>query len=179
MCWCAAEKETRLRVPVHNLGGIVCFGNVGCSPFVMGMCGRQGVSISFLTENGRFLARVLGPQSGNVLLRRAQHRLTSDPCASADFARTVISAKIANARTVLQRAARDHPDRVLPELIGTVVNRLADLLRELQRPTPLERSRGMEGDAARSYFVAFDELILQQRRTSSSTSDPAAHRSTT
>ena len=108
------EKETRLRVPMHNLGGIVCFGNVGCSPFLMGMCGQRGRGVSFLTENGRFLARVLGPQSGNVLLRRAQHRKTTDPAATADFARSVISAKIANARAVLQRAARDHADRVFP-----------------------------------------------------------------
>ena len=157
------NKETRLRVPVHNLGGIVCFGNVSCSPFVMGLCGQEGVAISFFTENGRFLARVLGPQSGNVLLRRAQHRATGDPAAAADFARMVITAKIANARSVLQRARRDHANRMLPELIDTVVDRLADLMRELQQPAPLDRLRGMEGDAARSYFLAFDELILQQK----------------
>jgi len=157
------EKETRLRIPVHNLGGIVCFGNVGCSPFLMGMCGREGVSVSFLTENGRFLARVLGPQSGNVLLRRAQHRATTDACVSSDFARAVISAKIANARTVLQRARRDHADRGVAEAVDTVVRRLAELLRELQQPMPLERIRGVEGEAARSYFVTFDEMILQQK----------------
>ena len=157
------EKETRLRVPVHNLGGIVCFGNVSCSPFVMGLCGREGVAMSFLTLYGRFLARVVGPQSGNVLLRRAQHRATGDPAVAADLARLVITAKIANARSVLQRALRDHADRVLPELIDTVVGRLADLLRELQRPAPLDRLRGIEGEAARCYFMAFDELILQQK----------------
>ena len=157
------EKETRLRVPIHNLGGVVCFGNVGCSPFVLGMCGQEGVGVSFLTLYGRFMARMQGPQSGNVLLRRAQHRATSDPTTSGDFARAVISAKIANARTVLQRAARDHPERVLPELVGGVVRRLADILRELQEPMPVDRARGLEGDAARSYFVAFDEMILQQK----------------
>ena len=158
------EKETRMRVPVHNLGGIVCFGNVACSPFVMGLCGREGVGISFLSLYGRFLARVLGPQSGNVLLRRAQHRATTDPAAAAELARLVITAKIANARTVLQRGLRDHADRVLSELVDTTVSRLADLLRELQNPAPLDRLRGIEGDAARSYFVAFDELILQHKQ---------------
>ncbi len=157
------EKETRFRVPVHNLGGIVCFGNVGCSPFVMGLCGRSGVSISFLTETGRFLARVLGPQSGNVLLRRAQHRMTSDPCAAADFARSVVAAKVANARSVLQRARRDHIDRVPLEKVVPAIDRLACLIRELQRPMPLDEVRGKEGDAAREYFAAFDDLILQQK----------------
>ena len=157
------EKQTRLRVPIHNLGGIVCFGNVSCSPFVMGLCGQHGVAITFLTENGRFLARVLGPQTGNVLLRRAQHRMTADATQAADLARLLIMAKIANARSVLQRARRDHPDRVLPELIDTVVNRMAYTLRDLGQPMPLEQIRGVEGDAAKSYFVAFNELILQQK----------------
>jgi len=157
------EKETRLRVPIHNLGGIVCFGNVGCSPFVMGLCGHEGVSISFLSERGRFLARTQGPQSGSVLLRRAQHRATADPAVAADFARAVTSAKVANARAVLQRAARDHGDRMVLELIQTVVERLANILRDLQQPIPIDHVRGLEGDAARAYFVAFDELILQQK----------------
>lgn len=68
------EKETKLRVPIHTLGSIVCFGNVSCSPFLMGLCGESGVALAFLTEHGRFLARVQGPVSGNVLLRREQYR---------------------------------------------------------------------------------------------------------
>lgn len=157
------EKQTRMRVPVHNLGGIVCFGNVTCSPFVMGLCGRTGITVSFLTLHGKFLARVLGPQSGNVLLRRAQHRITSDPAAAAELARQIIMAKIANARTVLQRGVRDHPDRVPAKTIGPIITRLTDQLRELQQPAPLDQLRGIEGEAARRYFVAFDGLILQQK----------------
>jgi len=67
-----AEKEVLLQLPIHTIGGIVCFGQVSCSPFLMGFCAEQGVSISFLSEHGRFLARVQGPVSGNVLLRRQQ-----------------------------------------------------------------------------------------------------------
>jgi len=67
------EEESRLRVPIHTLGSIVCFGRVSCSPPLMGMCAEKGVSLAFLTENGRFLARVEGPVSGNVLLRREQY----------------------------------------------------------------------------------------------------------
>ena len=72
------EQETRLRVPIHTLGGIVCFGQVSCSPFLMGLCGERGVALAFLTENGQFLARVQGPVSGNVLLRREQYRWADD-----------------------------------------------------------------------------------------------------
>jgi CRISPR-associated protein Cas1 len=157
------EKQTKLRVPIHNLGAIVCFGNVGCSPFLMGLCGQHGISIAFLSERGYFLARSLGRQTGNVLLRRAQHRATADPAKAADIARTIISAKIANARTVLLRARRDHPDRVLASPVHAAIDRLAAILIDLQRPMPLEQVRGAEGEAARYYFAAVDALILQQK----------------
>ncbi len=157
------ERQTRMSLPIHTIGGIVCFGNVGCSPFVMGLCGEAGVGISFLTQNGRFLARVNGPQSGNVILRRAQHRMTVDPWAGVIAAKHVVSAKIANARTVLQRALRDHGSKMAASRIGAAVTRLASLLGELTQNLTLERIRGIEGDAARTYFSVFDELIVSQK----------------
>ena len=72
------EKETKLRVPIHTLGGIVCFGQVSCSPPLMELCGERNVAISFLSERGKFYARVQGPVSGNVLLRREQYRRADD-----------------------------------------------------------------------------------------------------
>jgi CRISPR-associated protein Cas1 len=157
------EKQTRLRVPIHNLGGIVCFGNVGCSPFLMGLCGQNGVSLSFLSERGRFLAHVVGPQSGNVLLRRAQHAATIDPGHAAMFAQMIVAAKIANARTVLQRAQRDHPERILSSRTKSAVLRMADILRRLQQRITLDEIRGLEGEAARFYLTALDDAILQQK----------------
>ncbi len=106
------DGEVRLRVPVHTIGGIVCFGNVGCSPFLMGFCAENQVGLSFLTEHGRFLARVQGPVSGNVLLRREQYRRADDPVASAEMAKSILTGKIANCRSVLQRAVRDHGEKI-------------------------------------------------------------------
>lgn len=156
--------ETRLRVPVHTLGAIVCFGNVGCSPFLMGMCGQSGVGLSFLSEHGRFLARVQGPQSGNILLRRAQHAATASPGQAAELARILVTAKIANCRTVLQRAVRDHAEQIagVAEIEGTV-NRLGSLIEELRQPLNLDRTRGVEGEAAALYFGVFDRLIVAQK----------------
>jgi CRISP-associated protein Cas1 len=102
------DGEVALRLPLHTLGGIVCFGQVSCSPFLMGFCAENQVAISFLTENGSFLAKVQGPVSGNVLLRREQYRRADDLKASASIARAILTGKIANCRTVLQRALRDH-----------------------------------------------------------------------
>jgi CRISPR-associated protein Cas1 len=153
------EREELLRLPVHTIEGLVCFGNVTVSPFALGLCGENRVTISFLSENGRFLARSTGPQTGNILLRRAQHRSSTDPEKTSLAARSFVSAKIANARTILRRYQRDH---TLAEhsLIPQTVDLLAHSLGELKSLLPLETIRGIEGDAARLYFRVFDELIM-------------------
>ncbi|MBU1180769.1 MAG: type I-C CRISPR-associated endonuclease Cas1c [Proteobacteria bacterium] len=157
------EQAVRLRIPVHTIGGIVCFGNVGCSPFLMGFCAENGVGISFLTEYGRFLARIQGPVSGNVLLRREQYRKADDPAFSAAMARAVLIGKIANCRTVLQRALRDHSEKLDAGRIADTVKRLNNHLESLNRDQPLDILRGLEGDAAHIYFSVFDHLIVSQK----------------
>ncbi len=156
------EGETKLSLPIHTLGSIVCFGQVSCSPYLMGHCAEQNVSISFLTERGRFLARVQGPVSGNVLLRREQYRWADDPEASAAIARTMVIGKISNCRTVLLRAARSNPNEEAADKLSQAAERLARHIEELEAPVSLDTVRGKEGDAARRYFEVFDHLIMAQ-----------------
>jgi CRISP-associated protein Cas1 len=157
------EGETALRVPLHTLESIVCFGNVGCSPFLMGSCGERNVGLSFLSENGRFLARIHGPVSGNVLLRREQYRRADDTAFSAAVATSCVLGKIANGRTVLLRAIRDHGDKVDASALQEAVDRLGAAIRRLQTGLSLDEVRGVEGDAARTYFNAFDHLIVRDK----------------
>lgn len=157
------DGETKLRVPVHTLGGIVCFGRVLVSPPLMGLCGETGVAISFLSEKGRFLSRMHGPVSGNVLLRREQYRRADDKRTSAEIARSVLVGKIANCRAVLLRAARERAGGGSAERLVSAAGRLARILKGLEREVPLDTLRGMEGEAARTYFGVFDHLVLVQK----------------
>lgn len=157
------EEETRMRVPVHNLGSVVCFGQIGFSPFLLGLCSERGIPVTFLSENGRFLARVQGPTSGNVLLRREQYRRAESSGASAEIARSFVAAKIANSRTVLLRALRDRPD-IGAEPLREAAVVLARFLDAMRNGASLDSLRGLEGSAARAYFEVFDLLILQQKK---------------
>jgi CRISPR-associated protein Cas1 len=157
------EGETRLQVPVHTIGGIVCFGQVSCSPFLLGLCAEHDVAVSFLTEYGRFMARVQGPTTGNVLLRREQYRRADAPAGSSEVAAAVVAGKIANCRTVLQRALRDHPDAAGAPAIRQAANRLAAILRSCTADAPLDYIRGLEGDAGRTYFSVFGEMVTSQK----------------
>ncbi len=157
------DQETRLRVPIHTLGGIVCFGQVSCSPYLMGFCAERDVAVSFLSENGRFLARVQGPVSGNVLLRREQYRRADNDETSAEIAKSVLMGKIANCRTVLQRALRDHENKIDGDKLRQVSKLLAGSLQSLKLERSLNSIRGIEGDAAHLYFSVFDHLIISQK----------------
>ena len=157
------DREPKLRVPLHALDGIVCLGPVGCSPGLMGACAERQVSISFFSMRGRFWARVTGPVSGNVLLRREQYRRADDPARAADIARLVVAAKIANSRQVLLRAAWEQGETRSAEELRLAAERLRINLHALYDPVPLDTVRGQEGEAGKTYFAVFDHLIVAQK----------------
>jgi len=129
----------------------------------MGLCGERNVTISFLSERGRFWARVHGPVSGNVLLRREQYRRADNEQGAADMARPLVIAKVANSRSVLLRALRDHPENPGGPALEQAARDLGFLLDSLREPASLDTVRGKEGDAARKYFSVFDHLITAQK----------------
>ena len=156
------EGKTIHNIPLHTLDGIVAFGQVACTPKLLRACADRGITVSFMSTYGRFYARVQGPISGNVLLRRAHYRAADDPAASARIAQAVLSAKVANCRLVLRRALHDHPS-IPPEPLHAAINALRVCLQRLQAPLPLNALRGLEGDASRIYFSVFDHLIVAQK----------------
>lgn len=157
------EGEKKLHIPIHTLDGIICFGQVTCSAPMLGLCGERNVTVSLLSERGRFLARVQGPVSGNVLLRRQQYRLADHPEQCVEIARAVVVGKVANCRTVLMRGAReaDHADAA--DALRSGADELKRLLDGVRQAPGLEELRGLEGTASRIYFGVFDHLIRRQK----------------
>ena len=157
------EKQQILQLPIHTLGGIVCFGNVLCSPFLLGFCAERDVSVSFLSEHGRFLAAVRGPVSGNVLLRRQQYRMADDEEATKKIAANVVSGKLANCRVVINRAVRDHAVKLNVEVLKGASESIDKIIERIPRMQSTEEVRGLEGQAAAEYFRVFDHLIIDQK----------------
>ncbi len=157
------ERETVLRVPLLQLGAVVCFGNVLVSPMLMHRCAEDGRSVVLLDRNGRFKARVEGPVSGNVLLRQAQYAALTTDARALDIARCFVAAKLQNARQVLLRAAREavQPDDVA--LLGAATREIAEGLTAAGECHDLDTLRGCEGNAARVYFSVFDRMIRDDR----------------
>lgn len=157
------EGEKALQLPAHTLGGVVCFGNVLCSPFLLGYCAEKGIGVSFLSEHGRFLASVRGPVSGNVLLRRQQYRMADDPETTRSIAMNIVAGKLANSRVVMNRAVRDHSGKTDSAAVRNASRALDRLIAELPKASDTDAVRGLEGMAAAEYFAVFNHLIVDQK----------------
>ena len=157
------DADTLLRVPLHNLEGIITFGYTGASPKLMGACADRAISLSFLTANGRFLASVTGIEHGNVLLRRAQCRLADKEEESIKIVRNLLIGKLYNSRWVLERLIRDHSMRVDTSKLQAVSKFFAESIQRMRIVDNIDSARGIEGEAASQYFSVFNELILQNK----------------
>lgn len=136
------DKREVARYPLHTLSGIISFSYPGASPALMGACAQRDVSLAFCTPRGRFLARVTGESSGNVLLRRAQYRAADDPGPCCRIARSMIFGKVYNARWSIERTRRDHGLRLDAAALAAVSAQLKELLPQIIEETSLDSLRG-------------------------------------
>lgn len=150
------------RVPLHMLEGVIGFGRPGCSPALMAACAEAGITLSLLEPNGRFLARVEGARSGNVLLRRAQYRAADDEAQHVPIVRGIVAGKLANQRQVLMRALRDHGSTMDPDARAALDNaelRMGHAARRTLIMPDVAGLRGIEGEVAALYFGVFNHLL--------------------
>lgn len=157
------DREVIARYPLHTLQTIVSFSYSGASPALMGACAEKGIGLAFCTPRGRFLARVCGESSGNVLLRREQYRIANDSQRSCAIARTMIFGKLSNCAASVQRTLRDHALRVTDNGLEEAVRQIKELLPQALSVSELDTLRGLEGVGAAAYFGVFDHLLLNRK----------------
>ncbi len=156
------NDEKVFQAPTHSIENIVCFGFKPLTPVLMAYCAENNVGISYLSENGKFLARVYGAQQGNVLLRKMQYAMSDDEFASLSIAKPIIAAKVSNYRSLLLRHQRNHPDNGTDKVVsaaGTMGKRLTNI----QQAEGLDELRGYEGECATLYFGVLSYLITAQQ----------------
>ncbi|MGD9677390.1 MAG: type I-C CRISPR-associated endonuclease Cas1c [Vulcanibacillus sp.] len=158
-----AEGSEKFRIPIHNIESIVCFGYMGASPALMGFCAEKNVGLCFMSQYGKFLARVIGPVYGNVLLRKKQYYVSSNELDCIPIAINCITGKLVNSRVVLERSIRDHSEKVDVVMLEQASSYIKNKISRLKHSKSLDEIRGIEGDCAKTYFGVFNELILQQK----------------
>ena len=157
------DKEVVARYPLHTLQSIVSFSYPGASPALMGKCAQYGIGLAFCSPQGRFLARVCGESSGNVLLRREQYRIADDPARCCQIARTMIFGKLSNGAASIQRTLRDHALRVQDCGLEDAASDIRQMLPQILAAADPDTLRGLEGVAATAYFGVFDHMLLNRK----------------
>lgn len=158
------EANTEVgRIPLHNLEAIVTCGYAGASPALMAACAERNVMMSFLNPYGQFLARVVGPENGNVMVRKTQYQYADDDATSLGIAKNFIIGKLYNSRWVIERATRDHAMQVDVAELKKASESIQEYIKRIPDVDNMDTLRGIEGKAADSYFSVFGDLILQQK----------------
>lgn len=154
------DEEETFQIPLHHLGSIVVFGNVLITPALLARCSSDGRDMIWFSKHGRFKGRLYGPVSGNVLLRRDQHKALDDTKKTVTIAKSFVTGKVRNLRYLLQRRLRDGSEN--PAILEDAIDQLEVMLPSIDTVESLDELRGFEGKASRLYYGHFDELILNE-----------------
>lgn len=157
------NKQECARIPLHNIEAVITYGYNGVSPALLGKCAENNINLTFMTRNGRFLANVVGPYCGNVVLRKTQYRCSDNEDFCTDISKNIILGKLYNSRWVIERATRDYPNSLDVIKLKKVSQQIKSAMNNLSSCQNTEEIRGVEGEGASRYFSVFDDLILQQK----------------
>lgn len=156
------DNKQVARFPLHTIEDIVIFSYLGASPALLGKCAKEGIGVTFLTQNGRFLARTTGENNGNVLLRRKQYKMADSAVERAEIGRNILYAKVYNETKALQRLRREHPMQSEEHIDAAIVS-LKGAQKNVLDAEDVDSMRGFEGAAASVYFSCFDDMILRNK----------------
>lgn len=155
------EDPAKRILPLRRYDALVVYGHVSLSADLIAHCAREGRAITWMTRSGRFVGRLDGKQSGNILLRHAQHKAHADPESRLAIARPIIAGKLQNSRQLLLRAARDATGQRQDALRKAAAD-IATMIPPLATAASLDELMGLEGSAARRYFSVFRHLVSAQ-----------------
>lgn len=158
---CKLEDNEKFRLPFSNIEDIYCFNYLGCSPALMGKCADYGITISFISPQGQFLARVTGETKGNVYLRKAQFEMLSQEIPL--LMQNTVATKLANTKFLIKRSLRDNPQLNEDGKLSLCLEYLSNGIENVYQTTDKATIMGIEGNCAKAYFHVFDHLILKQK----------------
>ena len=157
------DGKALLKVPLLNLEGLVLFNYFGATPQLMGECAKRNITISFLSEHGRFIGTFHGEMKGSVILRKEQYRISDTAARSFPYAKNFVFGKLHNDKWVLERSIRDHALRVDVERLNKASSHITESMKQMFDCCDIGSLRAIEGNAAKAYFSVFDELILKNK----------------
>lgn len=155
------EGQALATVPLIHVSELVLLGNVGLTTPAIKTLLAKGIDVVFLTQDGEYRGRLVGPASAHVALRRQQYRRLDDPGFTLALARELAAAKLAHMRVLLQRQRRLGPasDPAIHQVLEAAIAALAQAQERLPGVATINSLNGVEGAASAAYFSAFKRLF--------------------
>lgn len=153
----SARRQVVAEVLMQDLHQLVLMGNVMLTPAAMDLLIAHRVDTVFVTSHGRYRGRIVHGLSGNVKLRLRQYKTLQEPAVAITVARTLVRAKLENARVFVLRFARRHGDPT--EALERAARAQRAATARVGLAQTLDEVRGCEGSAAAAYFRSFGALL--------------------
>jgi CRISPR-associated protein Cas1 len=146
------EKDTlRQEIRPIEISQLNLMGNIQVTTQVTQLLCEAGIPVCYFSQGGWFYGITTGMATKNVFLRQAQFRLATEPWFCLKLARRLVGGKIRNQRTMLLRNHIEPPEICLRGMIGMAAR--------AEAAESVEELLGIEGNAARLYFGAFDGML--------------------
>ncbi len=132
---------------------LVLIGKVSITADALRILTKYKISTTFLSSNGKFNGKLSFGDSKNIFLRQKQFRILDNPIKSLEIARSIVTGKIRNEISFMQRIKRKNSlaDRKVEDAVNSMKNTLSNA----EKASDIEKLRGYEGLAARTYFIVF------------------------
>lgn len=150
-------KELLVDIPIFKVKQVVIFGEVTVTASTIKLLADNKISLCYLTEWGKFISRMDGDVTKNVIVRLKQYDNHIDiDGGSVKFAKNFVLGKIKNSRTVMMKSNRSDSKS---EKFKSAIDELDRLEKKLLNEKSVDSIRGIEGKAAAVYFSVFSEMI--------------------
>jgi len=146
------EKETlRQEIRPIEISQLNLMGNIQVTTQVTQLLCEAGIPVCYFSQGGWFYGITTGMATKNVFLRQAQFRLAAEAWFCLKLARRLVAGKVRNQRTMLLRNHTEPPEICLRGMI--------EMAARADAAESVEELLGIEGNAARLYFGAFEGML--------------------
>ncbi len=136
---------------IMETSNICIYGNVQISTQALGEMMDRSIPVSYYSYGGWFKGMAMGMPHKNVELRIKQYQSANDEDTRLILCKQFVSAKIKNCRTMIMRNCEGPKHVSLSEM--------KKVLDKVQKVKKEESLLGLEGTAARLYFLNFNNMI--------------------
>jgi len=154
LLFCDIEGN-KTRILPSKINQILLYDNISITGEAFSILAKNKIPLSIKTYNGIDNIKLEYSDSKNVFLRQNQYRILDNKKLTLQIAKIIVSGKIKNQLTFLQRIKRTNKKDLENLEVEFVTKELKQILKKVETCKNLDSLRGLEGNASKLYFFVF------------------------